>query len=242
MIHELEQEAKQPDGKYVQDSVTGDVMLKPTRQSIASDPRKRKKPMRELYSNERRNKNVQRLKNNAVPSITQMTKLQNDGVNLSFEKDGELLVANTRVNGVFKCGFCYMPGHKITNCQKLAKHRTSAKTCSLTMKNQAEMDCFKERMKSVVWVRHVRECPSILGTCDSDLAKSHFILNEIAVGSSYKKGDISTMQYNVTFIERNGGGEGRTEWITGKLFESLITHKYKKEKFVFDRTIYKKDG
>ena len=28
----------------------------------------------------------------------------------------------------------------------------------------------------------------------------------------------------------------------GKLFESLITHKHKKEKFVFDKTINKKDG
>ena len=72
----------------------------------------------------------------------------------------------------------------------------------------------------------------------------NFIIHAACEVHGRKRGRIESLKYQVTFLGQDGQGmEDRTSiWINGEAMSKMVHHNLKNVKFVFDETMFRKEG
>ena len=78
----------------------------------------------------------------------------------------------------------------------------------------------------------------IFGTISPHFQSKNFVLHYVHDSGKGGKGIIDNRLYCVSFLMTNGeeDPDWSNKWIVGKIMNSLITHKHKAKKYVYDRT------
>ncbi len=166
---------------------------------------------------------------------------QRAGLTVSYSLGNTTVEANPRTGKTFNCSFCTTLGHNIDNCPLRTQLKDNANEYILSLDFPTVEISLKERMKKGVMVEPSGGDLSVLGTLSGNAHRMNIAINEVRVVSGMGKGDMEQMQYNVSFIDGKGV-EGERQWVSVNVFQALITHKFKKRKYVFDRTIIVKPG
>ena len=85
---------------------------------------------------------------------------------------------------------------------------------------------------------------TVVGNVSKQLKNANFIIHEAAEVCGKICGQVESMNYCVTFLDKNANmmNEKTRMWVTGDVMIELITHTNKKIKWVFDETIIHKVG
>ena len=82
---------------------------------------------------------------------------------------------------------------------------------------------------------------SLLDSISSDMGKANFIIHSASLIEGGTP-DIHGMCFCVTFLSEYAKPLDEKVWVSGTAMNTMITHTYKKKKYIFDETIYHKDG
>jgi hypothetical protein len=186
-------------------------------------------------------KSLQEVRERSVTS-TLNTRVQQMGLSQEIVGNEYSIVANPR-KPIFHCGFCN-DNHKYPECEKRRHLSVHAMEYMLSSEKPALALSLKNRLKMAMPVTTSVTPLQLFGNVTKQLQNSNFIVHEATEVEGKIGGQIESMSYCITFLDRSANPIiGRTRiWVTGDVMTGLINHPNKKIKWVFDETIIHKKG
>ena len=197
---------------------------KPSTQVMRREPKKRRMPQKEKELRNRTKK-------------MKSMELQNAGITVTHVRGDTSINANARTSRKTTCGFCKSTEHRIEACSKRDRLKLRSHEYALTLDNlEAELS-LKNQMTSPAMINPDVGKGEPVGSVSADLRRSNIVINEISLVRGGRRRVIEDMLFHVTFLTKHGD-EGQRMWLTGHLFNSLISHGFKKVKYIYDHTIH----
>ena len=176
-----------------------------------------------------------------VQSIKYRKRLQSHGVAQVVDiNDRCSLVVNAKSKN--HCSFCDSTAHKVTNCDKKQEMIGIGNEYVLTTEQPGgEADL---RARVII----MPQCTdgggkggiSVFGGLANTYQNNNFIIHNASLVMGGKLGDIQSMIFCISFIGKMGmvldGPSTDKIWVKGSVMNTLITHKNKRKKYVYDGT------
>ena len=192
----------------------------PAKHCIASQTKKRMQP-----NHERQGKKFKRgLQKQGVAQVIQM----NDqcSIHVNAKSDNH-------------CSFCHSTAHKVTKCNmKDEMISTVGEEYALTTEKAEVETNLRARLKNLQLCSD--ECGKgvVFSSVSRSNDNSNFIIHRASLAMGGMPGNIDDMIFCISFIGKFGivtEGCQFTEkiWVTGSVMNALLTHKFKKKKYVY---------
>jgi len=192
----------------------------PAKQCIASQSKKRMQPKRERHGKKFK------------------LSLQKQGVGQVIQVNDQCSI-HVNAKSVNHCSFCDSTVHKVTKCDKKNEmiSKVGEEYALTTVKAEVETT-LRARLKSLQLCSD--ECGK--GVVFSSVSRSYdncnFIIHSASLAMGGMPGNIDDMIFCISFIGKFGivtKGCQFTEkiWVTGSVMNALLTHKFKKKKYVY---------
>ena len=206
----------------------GDMIDVPERTTVAQTGKKRKKPRSEKLAH------VQTTKLN--------TSIQRLGLSQEITGSEYSIVANPSKK-IRHCQFCNQD-HRYTICNTMEKLCTTSTVHLLTSDHPTTSEMLIARLKMCMPVVGNTIKDKCFCTIEKTTIGKNFIIHAACEEHGRKRGHIESLKYHVTFLGKDGQGvEDRTSiWINGETMSKMVHHNLKKIKFVFDETMFRKEG
>ena len=162
--------------------------------------------------------------------------IHNMGLNVTHNNDDYQLTAKHKKSAIKRCGFCTVGGHNVENCKKRIRLASVSHEYVLTTRNNAQEKHLRERVKGITPITVVKLCVNPMESLGKDESKYNFVLIEVQVVEGKKVSGIDDLVFKVAFVNEIGV-VGDEMFVTGSLFNTMITHKLVKKKYVYDATI-----
>ena len=88
-------------------------------------------------------------------------------------------------------------------------------------------EVLRDRIENTVMVNPNNTKGSVVATLTKNLYRCNFLINEVGVVPCTVKSDMDQKHFHISFL-KNNGVIGDTMWVTGSVFQDLISHKNKK--------------
>jgi hypothetical protein len=225
LVLELESAIKRRDGEILESKDGTMALHKPFRIERMSEPLKRLKTAKE-------HAHIAKSIRHNLPSW----QIHNMGLKVSHNNDDYQLTAMHKKSAIKRCGFCTGVRHNVENCEKRIGLATVSHEYVLTIKNIAQEQHLRERVKGITPIIVEKLCENPMGTLGKDELKYNFVLIEVKVVEGKKVSGIDDLVFKVAFVNEIGVVCDE-KIVTGILFNNLITHKLVKKKYVYDATI-----
>ena len=193
----------------------------PNQACLAAQTKKRMMPVHEIQ----------------VKKMQKSLQSQGERQLLSVNDDYDIVV-----NGKQKksCGFCGSKNHQITTCDNRADMRMRGHEHVLSSKFQMNQIALRQRITNMP-IGVAGKGSSLLSSVGKEYENSNFIIHKASLLSGGTLGCMDDMIFCISFIGKLGtvidGSLTKEVWITGRLMNSLTTHKIVKSKYVYDETI-----
>ncbi len=129
-----------------------------------------------------------------------------------------------------------MVDNNVENCPLRLQLASISHEYLLSTKNNTQEKYLRERVKGITPNTVVKLCENPMGSLDKDKSKYNFVLMEVQIVEGKKVSGIDDIVFKVAFVNEVGG-VGEEMLVTGSLFNTMITHKAVKKKYVYDATI-----
>ncbi len=210
-------------------SKSGDTVMVPTKESLLSQSKNRKKPRHEIEADKAKKKSKNSLVVNTSAVATTIVGKENN------------ILANPK-KPVLHCDFCNK-NHRVTSCDGRANLKMHALEYILSIATPTIEESLRKRIKDSMPCTTIAPV-GVLSTIAHDLNARNFIIHEAYQVNGLPVGQVESMHYCVTFLGKDAKPvQGHSHvWISGSAMNGIVSHKLKKKKYVYDETIVSKEG
>ena len=198
--------------------------------SLVRQPKNRPKPRHEHRSDAAAKRLRSSIQNMGVAQVV-------SGKENNFD-----IQMNGKAGGNIHCGFC-TKNHQVTFCPTREELKMTSFEYCLSTTTPNEEKALQDRLMAMPLSRGDGK-GNVLNTVAARFQGLNFIIKEACNVAGTTPGQIDSMNFCVTFLAKNAESEpdGESQWISGTAMNTLVTHKNKKKKYVYDETIHLKEG